>query len=235
MMLTRLVVRYSTTLQWTAGLVVSAMVAGWLCGVSINELIKGIGKGIVVVTFFFPPDWSELRHMTGPAAVTLVLALVSTLSGAILAVPIGLAAAHNVAPIWIRQPARLIISLERSLPEIVVLVLMIAALGLGPGPAVFALTFGSIGMLGKLVADAAEEVPESISDSLLALGATRLQIIRYGVMPHVLPSFVSSAIFRFEVNVRSSVLLGAAGAGGIGYELWVAMNALEYNKAIVCI
>src|SRR5262249_28421118 len=92
---------------------------------------------------------------------------------------------------------------------------------------------GSVGMLGKLVGDAVEEIDARVMDSVAAVGATRLQVIRHVVIPEVLPSLVANSIFRFEVNIRASVLLGAVGAGGIGYELNAAINQLEYSRATV--
>ena len=88
-------------------------------------------------------------------------------------------------------------------------------------------------MLGKLVGDAVEEIDLHTVESVASVGATRSQVIRYAVLPQVLPSLVANSMFRFEVNIRASVLLGAVGAGGIGYELTVAMTQLEYRKAIV--
>jgi phosphonate transport system permease protein len=93
------------------------------------------------------------------------------------------------------------------------------------------LVIGSIGMLGKLVGDAIEEIDSRTVESVACVGASSAQVIRYAVLPQVLPSLVANSMFRFEVNIRASVLLGAVGAGGIGYELTTAMSQVEYSKA----
>jgi len=215
-----------------------AAVVAWAavqCKVSLGELARGAVRGVEVLAFFFPPDWSAMPELFGPAFVTVLLAAVATPLGVALSLLFGLAAARNLAPSWLRTPARMLIGLERALPEIIILLLLVAALGVGPFPGVIALAIGSIGMLGKLLADAIEEIDARVLESVETVGATRWQIIRHAVIPEVLPSFLANAIFRFEVNIRASVLLGAVGAGGIGFELSKAMSLLEYERAMMAV
>jgi len=225
--------RYGRHLRFVTILTVLVVLAAWQCEVSPSDLMKGIGKGLNMVGFFFPPDWKAFPEMVRPALVTVLICLVATPIGAAFSVIFGLAGARNLSPPWLRLTARSLIAVERGLPEIVILLLLVAAFGLGPFAGVMALAIGSIGMLGKLVGDAIEEVDARVMDSVAAVGATRFQVIRHAVLPEVLPSLVANSIFRFEVNIRASVLLGAVGAGGIGYELNAAMNQLEYSRATV--
>ena len=182
-----------------------------------------------------PPEWSAFPRMVQPILMTVVMALTATILGTLLSVPCAFAAASNVAPGWLRGTARLFIAIERGVPEILLLLFMVAAFGLGAFPGLIALSIASIGMLAKLLADAIEEVEVPLLESIFATGATRFQVMRYAIVPQVLPSLLANALFRFEVNVRASVLLGAVGAGGIGYELSTAMSALEYRRATVAI
>ncbi len=209
--------------------------AGWECGVTFSGLLQGIAKGSELIRFFFPPVWTTFPDLVQPALVTVGLAAAATPIGALLSIPLGIAASHNVAPGWLRGPARSLIALERGLPEIVVLLLLIVAFGLGPFPAVLALSIASTGMLSKLIADAIEEVPPAALDSIACVGASRWQVIRYAILPEILPSLAANTIFRFEVNVRASVLLGAVGAGGLGFELSTAMNSMSYDRATTAI
>lgn len=225
--------RYRRPLMRGGALAVLVVVAARLCEVSLGGLIDGLGKGLELVGLFVPPDVSVLPDMLEPAVVTLLLALVATPIGAVASVVVGLAAARNVAPRWLRQTARAVIAIERGLPEIVTLLILVAAFGIGPVAGIMALSIASIGMLGKLVADAIEEVDPRVVDAVSCVGATRAQVIRFAVLPLVVPSLVTNALFRLEVNIRASVLLGAVGAGGIGYELSTAMTQLEYPKATV--
>lgn len=225
--------RYRRQLRAALILTVLVILAGWQCEMSLSDFVKGIGKGLAMVGFFFPPEWSAFPEMIRPALVTIFICLVATPIGAVFSIVFGLAGARNLAPPWLRLTARSVIAIERGLPEIVILLLLVAAFGLGPFAGVMALAIGSIGMLGKLLGDAIEEVDTRVMDSVAAVGATRFQVIRHAVLPEVLPSLVANSIFRFEVNIRASVLLGAVGAGGIGYELNAAMNQLEYSRATV--
>ncbi len=220
---------------WTLAVVAVVWICARLCKVDLGAFIPGLLKGSEVLRFFFPPDWSSLREMIGPALVTVLLAAVATPLGVVLSFFFGLAGARNLAPAWLRGPSRLLIGIERALPEIIVLLLLVAALGVGPFPGVIALAIGSIGMLGKLFADAIEEIDAKVMESVESVGATRWQVIRHAVLPEVMPALLANAIFRFEVNLRASVLLGAVGAGGIGFELQKAMALLEYERAMMAV
>jgi len=211
------------------------VLSAFRCNVSPSDFARGIGKALPLLAMFYPPEWSAFARMVRPIGITLELALVGTVLGTCLSVPFALAASSNVAPSWLRWTSRSLIAFERGLPEIVTLLLCVVAFGLGPLPGVIALSIGSIGMLAKLLADAIEEIEPHVLESVRATGATGWQVIRYAVLPEVFPSLLANCLFRFEVNVRASVLLGAVGAGGIGYELNVAMESLEYPRATVAV
>ncbi len=209
--------------------------AAWQCQVSFGELGRGFIKLGEVAGFFFPPTWSALPDMIEPVMVTLLLAAIATPFGVVLSFCFALAAAKNISPAWLRGPARGVIAVERALPELITLLLLVAALGVGAFPAVLALAIGSVGMLGRLFADAIEEVDLRVLESVECVGASRWQAIRHVVLPEVMPALMASSIYRFEINIRASTLLGAAGAGGIGEELYKAVNMLEYERACVAI
>jgi phosphonate transport system permease protein len=225
--------RYSRHIVPALGTAALIAATAWECEVSWTDLARGIAKGLSLLSLFFPPDWSAFSEMVRPALVTILICLVATPIGALLSIGFGLAGASNIAPRWLRLSSRSLIAMERGLPEIVILLLLVAAFGLGPFAGVMALAIGSVGMLGKLMADAIEELDHRVLESVAAVGATRWQVIRHAVLPEVMPSLVANSIFRFEVNIRASVLLGAVGAGGIGYELNAAMNQLDYKRATV--
>jgi phosphonate transport system permease protein len=225
--------RYRRHLLPAAIFVLALVAAAWLSEVNLPDFLKGITKGLSLLSFFFPPDWQAFPDMVRPALVTIVICLVATPIGTAFSIVFGLAGARNIAPNWLRITSRTVIAAERALPEIVTLLVLVSAFGLGPFAGVMALAIGSIGMLGKLVADAIEEIDPRILDATAAVGATHWQVIRHAVLPEVLPALVANSIFRFEVNIRASVLLGAVGAGGIGYELNAAINQLEYSRATV--
>lgn len=212
-----------------------ALLAADSCGVDFHVFATGIGKGLDLLLLFFPPEWQVFPSMLQAALVTVVLALAATILGTICSFFFALAASRNIAPGWLRLTVRALIAIERGLPEIITLLMFVAAFGVGAFPGILALTIGSIGMLAKLLADAIEEVDPHIIESIAATGATAWQVVRYAIIPQVLPSLLANSIFRFEVNVRASVLLGAVGAGGIGYELSASMAGLEYPRAAVAL
>ncbi len=223
--------RYRRRLLPAGAFAAVVIAAGWLCEVRLSDLVNGFLKGLSLLRFFFPPDWSAFPDLVQPALITMVICLAATPLGAMISLPFGLAGARNLAPKWLRLLSRSLIAAERALPEIVTLLVLVAAFGLGPFAGVMALAISSIGMLGKLLADAIEEIDSRVLDATAAVGATRWQVIRHAVLPEVLPALVSNSIFRFDVNVRSAVLLGAVGAGGIGFSLNSAINQLEYSRA----
>jgi phosphonate transport system permease protein len=210
---------------------VLAALSAWRCGVDLHALIVGIGKGLVLLNMFFPPDWGSWLSMMQPIGVTAVMALIATILGMCLSLPCALAASSNIAPPLVRQTMRAFIALERGLPEIVQMLLLIAVFGLGPVPGLIALAVSSIGMLAKLLADGIEEIDPQMLEAVEGTGATRSQVIRYAVIPQIFPSLLANGLFRFEENVRAGVILGAVGAGGIGYVMSTSMRSMDYQKA----
>lgn len=227
--------RYRRLVLPTMALAAAAYLAGLGCEVSFKEFRLGLGVGAGLLASFFPPDWSALREMAVPALQTLFLAVVATPLAVAVSFPVALMGAGNIAPGWLRVPARSLMAAERALPDIIVAFFFVAALGIGPMAGIIALALGSIGMLAKLFADAMEEIDARLLESMECVGASRSQIVRYCIMPSVMPSIIANSLFRFEINIRSAALLGMVGAGGIGYELSQAMSLLEYQRATVAI
>jgi len=207
------------------------ILASWRCKFDVSSFVTGIGKGATILEMFFPPEWSGLAGMLQAIGETAVMALIATILGTCLSLPCALAASSNIAPAPVRQTMRAFIALERGLPEIVQMLLLVAIFGLGAVPGLIALAVSSIGMLAKLLADAIEEIDPQILEAVEGTGATRSQVIRYAVIPAIFPSLLANGLFRFEVNVRAGVILGAVGAGGIGYVMITAMNSLDYPRA----
>lgn len=207
-----------------------------ICRVDLFLLINGLPRAIELLVFMIPPAWETFPELLKPALETIEIALVGTFLGAILSFLLALIAARNINSVLIlRQMVRTLLSLERALPDLIVVLFFVAIVGLGAFPGVMALVASSIGMLGKLFADAIEEVDPKPLESLMALGATKWQLIRYAVLPQVFPSLVANTLYRFEVNMRMSIFLGVVGAGGIGYNLVTSLRLLKYQEATAVI
>jgi phosphonate transport system permease protein len=209
--------------------------AAIICGATFEKLQQGLLKGLSFLAYMFPPDWSAFAEMLQPAFESILIAFLGTVFGAVLSIIFALFAAANLSNRHVRSIVRFLIGFERSIPEIVILLLLIAAFGLGPMAGIIALSIGCIGMIGKLLGDTIEEIDTVMMESMESVGANKLQIIAFGVMPQIMPSLISYVLFRFEINIRLSVILGAVGAGGIGYELEYAFGLLEYHRALTAI
>ncbi len=212
-------------------LLVVAEGAGLACDASLAKLQEGLFKGVTFFGYMFPPDWSAFSEMLQPAFQSIIIAFLGTVFGTLLSVVFAMLAASNLSYSWVRNITRFLIGLERSVPEIVILLLLIAAFGLGAMPGIIALALGCVGMLGKLLADVIEEIDHKMIESMESVGANKMQVIVFGVLPQILPNLISYALFRFEINIRLSVVLGAVGAGGIGYELDYSFGMLQYHRA----
>jgi phosphonate transport system permease protein len=183
------------------------------------------------------PDFTEWRMFVGQMWQTVQIALWGTFLAVFLAVPLGLAAARNIAPIWVVTPIRWIMNMLRSIPDLVMALLFIVAVGLGPLAGVLAITLNTAGVLAKLFSEAVESIDKGPVEGVRATGASRLHEIVWGVIPQVAPLWTSFALYRFESNSRSATVLGLIGAGGIGQVLFESMNAFNFSavSAIVVV
>lgn len=183
------------------------------------------------------PDFSDWRQFVGQMWLTIQIALWGTFLAVFLAVPLGLAAARNIAPVWVVTPVRWVMNLLRSIPDLVMALLFIVAVGLGPLAGVLAITLNTAGVLAKLFSEAVESIDKGPVEGVRATGGSGLHEIVWGVIPQVAPLWTSFALYRFESNSRSATVLGLIGAGGIGQVLFDSMNSFNYSavSAIVII
>ncbi|PWB83498.1 MAG: phosphonate ABC transporter, permease protein PhnE, partial [Methylocystaceae bacterium] len=152
---------------------------------------------------------------------------------------LALLAARNTTPnLALYQAARFVLNVLRSIPELIMGIVFVAMVGFGALPGVLALGIHSIGMVGKFFAESIEHVDPRPIEAANATGATRLQVVWRAVLPQVLPQLADTAVYRWEYNFRASTVLGAVGAGGIGFELMAALRVLEYAQVsaiLICI
>jgi len=179
---------------------------------------------------FFPPDFSQWRYFGAELVVTLQIALWGTALAIVGSVPLALLAASNLTPWWIHQPVRRLLDACRSINEMVFALLFVVAVGLGPFAGVLALWVHTTGTLAKLFSEAVEAIDPQPVEGIRATGAHPIAEIVYGVIPQVLPLWISYALYRFEANVRSASVVGMVGAGGIGMVLWEVIRGFEYAQ-----
>ncbi|MEQ7154986.1 phosphonate ABC transporter, permease protein PhnE [Brevundimonas aurifodinae] len=175
------------------------------------------------------PDFTDWRLFVEKMWETVQIALWGTFIAVFAAVPMGLAAARNVAPGWLVFPVRLVMNLLRSIPDLVIGLLFVVAVGLGPLPGVLAIALNTAGVLAKLFSEAVESIDKGPVEGVRATGGSSLHEIVWGVVPQVAPLWTSFALYRFESNSRSATVLGLIGAGGIGQVLFDRMNAFDFR------
>jgi phosphonate transport system permease protein len=181
---------------------------------------------------FWPPDTAGIMFTTLLADLwlTVQIALGATLIGTVLALPIGALAARNVAPSpRVARTFRMLVVLIRGIPELVLAVVFVVITGLGAIAGTLALAVGSVGLLGKLVADSLEEVDPGPEQAVRATGAGRAQVFALGTLPQAAPAVVGHVLYQLDVNIRSATLLGIVGAGGIGFDLLSGAQILEFG------
>lgn len=224
-----------------------------------GELVEGIPNIIDFITRLFPPEFDTMPVALATPTFTLLgitvpsvgfpgvtlpfpevmlaiietvqMAIIGTLIGVVLAAPFGLLAARNTAPHpWVYQGTRMLLNANRALPEIVYALVFVAAVGLGPFGGVLALAIGSVGSVGKLYAEAIEQIDPQQVLAVRATGARRLLVFIYSVIPQALPVIASYSLLLFEGNIRHASILGIVGAGGIGFTIGKYMALFQYTR-----
>ena len=219
---------------------------GWLIGVAI--FIACWQKISETTTWFFvwdspriaddiwsratPPRWEYISQLGRAIWDTLNIATMGTLLALCMAVPIAFLAARNTTPssILVRPFALLVIVSTRSINSLIWALLLIAIIGPGVFAGIIAIAIRSIGFCAKLLYEAIEEIDPNQVEAINATGASRLQVMVYGIVPQILPAFAGIAVFRWDINIRESTVLGLVGAGGIGLQLSASLNVLAWPQ-----
>jgi phosphonate transport system permease protein len=162
---------------------------------------------------------------------SIAMAWLGTLIAAVAAVPLGFLAAENLVPRWLSFLFRQLFNILRAIPELILVLTLIPVLGLTKSAGVMAIAIGSVGTLGKLISEIVEGVDRGPIEAADAVGATQLQRLRWGVAPQTMPEIVSFILYRFEINIRVSSVLGVLGVGGIGGILTEALRFKEWGLA----
>jgi phosphonate transport system permease protein len=217
-----------------AGLFVGLVVLGWLLwdtGADPVRLARGLPWILDFLRRMVPPDLAVLPATLAGAIKTVEIALLGTAVAAVLALPLGFLSARNVVSPPVFYPARAVLNVFRSVDTLVYALVFVAAVGLGPFPGVLAVVAYTTTSLAKLYSEAIEGIDPGPVDAITATGATRLQILRYGVLPQVFPLFLSYVLYRLETNIRAATVLGFVGAGGIGFYLQTYLRMIDYPAA----
>lgn len=212
----------------TAVIIICAVYVGLFDGARLAE---GVPSMFSLVGEMIPPDFENIGDWLEPLLDTLAMSVAGTALAVGFSIPLALLAARNTAPHpLVYQGARGILNALRSIPELIMGIIFVAAVGFGALPGVLALGLHSVGMVGKFFAEAVEHVDEAPVEAARAAGANGLQVVWHGILPQVLPQMADVSIYRWEYNFRASTVMGMVGAGGIGFELMGSLRIMQYQE-----
>lgn len=219
---------------------VLALLAGlWLTApiveVDVVRLVTSFDRMVAFAgQIFVASDWDYLPQLLAKMLETIEMTILATAIAIALSVPLGVLAAANATPHpLVYRLTRDLLGLMRALPELVWALVFVSAVGLGPLPGVMALAFVTVGFAGKFFAEAIEVVDTKAIEGVRAHGAGWLQVRLFAMLPQALPDFVGTALYLLDHNLRAAAILGLVGAGGIGYDLVMAMRLFQYDRLLL--
>ncbi|MEV4649463.1 phosphonate ABC transporter, permease protein PhnE [Saccharopolyspora sp. NPDC049357] len=218
-----------------AALLLAAHVVAWnATEISVSALVEGATGMGEFLSEAVPPELGSdvLAESASAAVVTLWIGLLGTtlsIPGSLL---LALLATRGTAPGWVYQPARSLLSFLRAVPDVVFALIFVTAVGLGPFPGVLALVFHNVGVMGKLWAETLEDADPGPAQALRSAGAGRIQVAAHALLPVVTPQMVGLLLYRFDVNVRSSLVLGLVGAAGIGFLINQSIQLFQFDEML---
>lgn len=207
-----------------------------LSDMSLDRLAGSLGNLVEFLSHAFPPETDRLSAVTLATVETFEIALVGTVFGSLLSLPLALLAARNTSPHFlVYSVTRGLISFVRSIPDLVWGLIFVVVIGLGPIAGIMAITVDTIGFCGRFFSERVEELDPGPIKALRATGASVYGVTAGAIVPMAFPSFVATSMFALELATRSAVVLGLVGAGGIGVELSTSMQLLRYDEALTII
>lgn len=221
----------------TGGFALTVLIAAavlWAMLTTQVDPARLFGSGPRIAAFLgrmWPPSPDIMAEIIKGSAETLRIAILGTLGAVLASVPLGILASETMVPGVVYRPVRVMLALIRAIPLILVAMLMVGAVGLGPLPGIIAVGFHATGMLAKFYAEAIDGVSPGPLAALESAGAGRLLRLRYAIWPQMAPVVARDTIFRFELNLRESLVLGVVGAGGIGFYIQTYVRSFQYEKA----
>ena len=214
---------------WALALLAYVLYACAQMDVSWERAASGLHNAAHFLSRLFPPNFTRWELLSKGLLESLQIAVLASALGIVLSLPIGLVAARNLMPTWASWPARLVIVAARSFHPVIVAILFVKAVGFGALAGILALTVASIGFVGKLFAEAIEEISLKQVEAVRSTGAPFLSIVAIGVLPQVFARFIGFCTYQLDSNLRNSTMVGIVGAGGIGGTLFAAFQRFDYD------
>jgi len=193
------------------------------------RFLAGLEFGQKFLAKLFPPDFHRWELLLKGLKESLEMAILASVMGVVVSLPMSLLGARNLMPGWVTWPARMLMVVCRSFHPVIVAILFVKAVGFGALAGILALTIASLGFLGKLFTEAIEEISLKQVEAVRSTGAPFMSVITYGVLPQVYTRFIGFASYELDANLRNSTLVGIVGAGGIGGTLFAAFQRFDYD------
>ncbi len=193
------------------------------------RVMAGLEFGYKFLVKLFPPDFQRWELLLKGLKESLEIAVLASVLGLLISLPVSLLAARNLMPAWVTWPARFVMVVCRSFHPVIIAILFVKAVGFGALAGILALTVASLGFLGKLFTEAIEEISLKQVEAVRATGAPFMSVIAYGVVPQVFSRFIGFASYELDSNLRNSTMVGIVGAGGIGGTLFAAFQRFDYD------
>ncbi len=200
--------------------------------IDVARVGRGLPRAADMIARMFPPDFTRWELLVRGMMESLQMAFAASFFGMILAVPLGLAAASNLAPRPVYLAARTVIALTRTFHEVIIAIFFVKIFGFGPLAGVLTLIVASVSFIAKMLAEDIENMPGGQIEAIRATGASFPKLLIYAVMPQVLPRYLGVSIYRLDANVRHSTVVGIVGAGGIGQTLAATFSRYDYDFSL---
>ncbi len=218
----------STKLIW-AVMLIYVVYAGAQLEITWARFEIGLEQGAKFLRRMFPPNFSRWDILLKGLIESLQMAVLASMIGIVISLPIGFLGARNLMPFWVTWPVRAFVSLCRTLHPVIVAIIFVKAVGFGAMAGILALAVATIGFVGKLFTDAVEEISMKQIEAVRASGASFMNVLTYGVVPQVTGRFVGFATYQVDSNLRNSTMVGIVGAGGLGATLFSAFQRFDYD------
>jgi phosphonate transport system permease protein len=214
--------------------VAAAFLAWNVVSLEINpdRIARGVGRLGTVMARAFPPDFHRVGLLASGVLESVEIATLSTLFGVLLGIPVAVLAARNVVPLPVYAGGRGVITLGRTFHELIIAIVLVKAVGFGPLAGVLTLTISGVGTFAKLLAERIETIDRGQIEAIRATGASRGAVLIFGVLPQILPRIIGLTIYKWDINLRQSTIIGIVGAGGIGSTLYNAFARYDYDFAL---
>lgn len=224
---------YNYYVKWAVYLIIAVFLlwSVWNMRISVERMITGWDSAVGLITSMFPPEVTpfKMELLYEGMVESIAMSIIATIAGVIISIPVAFMAAENIAPKPVYWLGRGIITVSRAFHELIIAIIVVKAVGIGALAGVIALTYKTVGFFAKLLAEDIEDIDEGQREAVAATGANQNQTLLFGVVPQVMPRIIGLTIYRWDINIRHSTIVGIVGAGGIGSALINSFDKYDYD------